>query len=142
MRCWRPQFNSWVGKVPWRRGRLPTPGFLAFSGGSDSEEPMCNAGDLGLTLGLGRSPGGGHGNPLQYSWLENPLGQRSLAGYSPWHSPGTNTGMGYPLLRGSSQPKDQTCDLYDLCVGSWFFTTVATWEAQRDPVVVQLLHRV
>ena len=34
--------------------------------------------------GLGRSPGRGHGNPLQYSYLENPLGQRSLAGYSPW----------------------------------------------------------
>ena len=33
---------------------------------------------------LGRSPGGGHGNPLQYSGLENPHGQRSLAGYSPW----------------------------------------------------------
>ena len=35
-------------------------------------------------LGLGRSPGGGHGNPLQYSCLENPCGQRSLVGYSPW----------------------------------------------------------
>ena len=34
--------------------------------------------------GLGRSPGGGHGNPLQCSFLENPHGQRSLAGYSPW----------------------------------------------------------
>ena len=44
----------------------------------------CNAGDLGLIPGLGRSPGGGHGNPLQYSCLENPHGQRSLGGYSPW----------------------------------------------------------
>ena len=34
--------------------------------------------------GLGSSPGGGHGNPLQYSCLEDPHGQRSLAGYSPW----------------------------------------------------------
>ena len=34
--------------------------------------------------GLGRSPGEGHGNPLQYSHLENPHGQRCLAGYSPW----------------------------------------------------------
>ena len=34
--------------------------------------------------GLGRSPGGGHGNPLQYSCLENPHGRRSLVGYSPW----------------------------------------------------------
>ena len=34
--------------------------------------------------GLGRSPGGGHGNPLQYSSLENPHGWKSLVGYSPW----------------------------------------------------------
>ena len=54
-----------------------------FSGGSEGKESACNAGDLGLILGLGRSPGGGHGNPLQYSGLENPHGQRSLAGHSP-----------------------------------------------------------
>ena len=50
-----------------------------FSGGSDSKESACSAGDLGLIPGLGRSTGGGHGNPLQYSCLENPHGQRSLA---------------------------------------------------------------
>ena len=33
---------------------------------------------------LGRSPGEGHGNPLQYSCLENPYGQRSMTGYRPW----------------------------------------------------------
>ena len=36
------------------------------------------------SLGWKDSPGGGHGNPLQYSFLGNPHGQRSLAGYSPW----------------------------------------------------------
>ena len=41
-------------------------------------------GDLGLFLGLGRFPGEGNDNPLQYSCLENPHGQRSLVGYSPW----------------------------------------------------------
>ena len=50
--------------------------------GSDSKESICNAGVLGSIPGLGRSPGGGHGNPLQYSCLENSHGQRSLAGYS------------------------------------------------------------
>ena len=44
-----------------------------FSGGSDSKESACSAGDLGLIPGLGRSPGGGHGNPLQYSYLGNPM---------------------------------------------------------------------
>ena len=41
-------------------------------------------GDLGSIPGLGRSSGGGHGKLLQYSCLENPHGQRSLVGYSPW----------------------------------------------------------
>jgi len=40
--------------------------------------------DAGSIPGSGRSPGGGHGHPLQYSCLGNPHGQRSLAGYSPW----------------------------------------------------------
>ena len=52
------------------------------SGGSDSKESTCNAGDLGSVPGFGRSPGGGHGNPLQYSCLENPNGPSSLVGYS------------------------------------------------------------
>ena len=56
---------------------------MGVPGGSDGKEPTCSAGDLGSIPGLGRSPGGGHGNPLQYSCLENPHGQRSLEGYSP-----------------------------------------------------------
>ena len=55
-----------------------------FPGGSDGKESTCNAGDLGSVSGLGRSPEGGPGKPLQYSSLENPHGQRSLKGYSPW----------------------------------------------------------
>ena len=63
---------------------LPTPVFMGFLDDSDSKESTCNTGDLGLSPGLGRSPGGGHGNPPQCSCLENPHGQKSLAGYSPW----------------------------------------------------------
>ena len=57
---------------------------MATPGGSDGKESACNAGDLGSIPGSGRSPGGGHVNPLQYSCLENPHGQRSLTSYSPW----------------------------------------------------------
>ena len=57
--------------------------YQAFSGSSAGKESTCNAGDSGSIPGWGRSPGGGHGNPLQYSCLKNPLGQRSLVGYSP-----------------------------------------------------------
>ena len=55
-----------------------------FPGGPDGKESACNTGEPGLIPGLGRSPEGGHGNPLQCSCLENPHGQRGLAGYSPW----------------------------------------------------------
>ena len=67
----RPQFNSWVRKIPWKRDRLPTPVFLGFPCGSGGKESTCNAADLGLIPGLGRSPGEGKGYPLQYFGLEN-----------------------------------------------------------------------
>ena len=57
---------------------------FGFPGGSDGQECACSVGDLGSIPGLGRPPGGGYGNPLEYSCLENPHGQRSLAGCSPW----------------------------------------------------------
>ena len=44
---------------------------MSFSGGSDGKESACNSGDQGLIPGLGISPEDGHGNPLQYSCLEN-----------------------------------------------------------------------
>ena len=121
--CRRPRFNSWVGKILWRRDRLSTPLFLDFPCGSAGKESACNAGDPGLIPGSGSSPGEGIAYPLQYSWaslvaqtkesacnagdlglipglgrspggrhvnlsqnscLENPHGQKSLVGYSPW----------------------------------------------------------
>ena len=71
--CRRPQFNSWIGKIPWRRDRLHTPVFVGFPGDSAGKESTCNAGDLGLILGLGRSPGEGKIYSLQYSGLENSM---------------------------------------------------------------------
>ena len=56
---------------------------MGFPGGSEVKASACNAGDLGSIPGLGRSPGEGNGNPLQYSCLENPM-DRGLEGYSPW----------------------------------------------------------
>ena len=46
---------------------------LKYLGGSDGKESACNAGDPGLILGSGRSPGEGNGSPLQTSRLENPV---------------------------------------------------------------------
>jgi len=52
-------------------------------GGSDGKESACNAGDPGLIPGLGRYPGEGNGNPLQYSFLENPMDREA------WRSMGS-----------------------------------------------------
>ena len=80
---------------------------LGFPGDSDSKESTSNVGDLGSITGLGSSPGGRHGKPLQYSCLENPHGQRSLAGYSPWGRKESDTTEqlsiaqhSHPLLQG------------------------------------------
>ena len=59
-------------------------GCMSFPGSSAGKESACNSEDPSLIPGLGRSPRGGQGNALQYSCLENPYEQRSLAGYSPW----------------------------------------------------------
>ena len=48
------------------------------------KNPRANAGDMDSIPGSGRFPGGGNGNPLQYSCLENLHGQRELMDYSPW----------------------------------------------------------
>ena len=49
-----------------------------FPDGSEDKASACDAGDLGLIPGLGRSPGEGNGNPLQYSCLENPMDRGAL----------------------------------------------------------------
>ena len=68
--------HSWLFTTPWTV--FPVfHYFLEFGqthvpGGSDDKESACNVGDLGSIPGSGRFPGGGHGNPLQYSCLGNP----------------------------------------------------------------------
>ena len=57
---------------------------MGFPGGSDGKDSAFSEEDLGSIPGLGKCPGGGHSNPLQWSCLGNPHGQRSLSGFSPW----------------------------------------------------------
>ena len=71
LQCRRPQFDSRVGKIPWRRDRLTTPIYLGSPFDSAGKESACNVGDLGLISGLVRCPREGKGYPLQYSGLEN-----------------------------------------------------------------------
>ena len=69
-------FLGWEDTL--RRARLPTPVFSGFPCGLAGEESTCNVGHLGLTPGLGRSPGEGKGYPLQYSGLENSMGSQRV----------------------------------------------------------------
>ena len=97
---------------------------IFIPGSSDSKEFACNVGDLSLIAELGRSPGGGHGNPLQYSCLENTHGQRSLADYSSWgHKESDTTESLTPSHRlstmlqafpGGSDGKESACNVGDL----------------------------
>ena len=80
---WQMEQSSWMCWLWWVTLELGGACYLlqiivlGFPGGSDSKESTCNAGDLGLILALGRFPGGGHGNPFQYSCLGNSHGQRA-----------------------------------------------------------------
>ena len=87
-------------KYPFQRAILPLVIKWEWNpGGSDGKETACNAGDLGLIPGSGRSPGRGHGNPLQYSCLEK----------SPWtEEPGRLKSMGSQRVRHSWVTKHST----------------------------------
>ena len=65
-------------KICWRRDRLHIPVFLGFPCTSTGKESICNAGDLGLIPGLGRSPGKGNGYPLQNSGLATSMGSQRI----------------------------------------------------------------
>ena len=82
----RPQFDSWVEKIHWRRDRLPTPVFLGFPGGSTGKESARNTGDLGLIPGLGRSPEEGERLPTPVF-----LPGEFQGPYSPWGSKESDT---------------------------------------------------
>ena len=84
-----PAITPWVGKIPWRRKSQPTPVFLPGELSNTHTQasqvvllvknPPASEGDrrdVGSMPGSGRSPGGGHGNPLEYSCLENPWIER------------------------------------------------------------------
>ena len=73
-----------------------------FPDSSDGKDFACNSGDLGSILGLGRSPGGGHGNPLQYSFPCDSASKESTCnagdlGSIPGLGRSSGEGKGYPL---------------------------------------------
>ena len=89
-----------MGKIPWKRDRLPTPVFLGFACGSAGKKSTCSAGDLGSIPGLGRCPEERKGYLLQYSGLENSMDC---------------------IVHGVAKSQIRLSDFH--------FTTSATWEA-------------
>ena len=83
LQCRRPGFDSGSGISP-GEGIDTHSSIYGLPWWSGNKESASNLGDLDSIPGLGRSPGRGHGKPLQYSCLENPHGQRSLVGNSSW----------------------------------------------------------
>ena len=120
------QFSKWELLFIVVHGLLIVVAFLVVPGGSEGKASACNVGDPGFIPGLGRSPGEGNGNPLQYSCLENPIGWRSLVGYSPWgRKESDTTERCYFLLLWSTRL--QVCDLQWLQhMGSVVATQVQT----------------
>ena len=98
-----------------------------FPDGLDGKASSCNVGDLGSIPGLGRFPGGRHGDPLQHSCLENPHGQRSLAGCSPWGR--KESDMTEQLSTQHRDSKESACDAGDPCLipGSGRFPWRRKW---------------
>ena len=72
---------------------------VGIPGDSDDEESACNA---------ERSPGEGSGNPPQHSCLENPHGERSLAGHSPWDNKESDTTDGLNYSQGTELERYNT----------------------------------
>jgi len=91
-------------------------------------------GDLGLIPGLGRSAGRGHGNPLQDSCLENPHGQRTLVGYSPWRHKELDTTewLSTWTLSGSSFTASQIVVVVQSLSCVWLFETLWTTALQAS----------
>ena len=104
---------------------------MGFAGGSDGKEPACNAGDLSSIPELGRSPGEGNGNPLQYCCLENSMDR------GPWDFPGKNTGVvAISFSRGSFLLRDCICVLVSPVLAGGFFTTAPPRDTLRYVISV------
>ena len=120
---------------------------MGFRCGSVGKESACDVGVLGSVPGLGRSPGGGKGHPLQYSDLENPMD------YSPWGPKELDTTerllfffflkidiliqwMFIELLWQPDTSKDSICSLHDVNTAVlllWFFLAIAGERGQSLP---------
>ena len=81
LQCRRPQFHSWIRKIPWRRDRLPTPVFLGFPGCSDGKESAHNVRDLGSIPGRAWQPTPGF-LPGESLWAEEPGRLQSMGSQS------------------------------------------------------------
>ena len=86
---------------------------VGFPGGSDGKESACHTGDLGSVPGLGRSPEGGHGNPLQYSRLENPMDRGA------WQAAVHGVAQSWAAVTKRQQQLAQWTVISSIALGKW-----------------------
>ena len=135
LHCRRPQFDSWVRKIGWRRDRLPTPVFLGFPCGSAGKESTCNVGDLGSI------PGEGKGYPVQYSGLESSMDYR-VHGVKKSQTRLSN----FHFIFAFQELRFKECDVRGVVLRLWAWLLSvglrrSRWAAPRPPAVSHLLVR-
>ena len=132
-----------MGKIRWRRDRLPTPVFLGFPCGSAGKESACNTGDLGLIPGLGGSPGEGKGYSLQYFGLGNSMDCIVHGITKSW----TRLSDFYPSLAHTGRmrcPMDyRSCHigavgLAGMVIGHWLIERRRAGKAESSPAVPRI----
>ena len=99
--------------------------YTGFPGSTSGKEPTCQSGDVrdaGSIPVLGRSPGGGHGNPLQYPWLENPLDREA------WWATVHRVAKSQTQLKWLSTHMYTHVHIYTHTTSSWF-PGLACWSA-------------
>ena len=105
----------------------------SFPGSSKGKASACNVGDPGSNPGLGRSPGEGNGNPLQYTCLGKFHGWRSLVGYSPWgHRESDRTERLHLVLVVLGQHDMTWCWVFDFLPGQSI--SVITFDRTHCPI--------
>ena len=131
----RPQFDPWVGKISWRRDKLPTPVFLGFPCGSAGKESACNARDLSSIPGLERSPCRTERQPTPVFWPGEFHGL-----YSPWGRKESETTEQLSLHFTSLVTEQQQISSFPFCVP--FFLSMSSprhLETQRAKVAACFL---
>ena len=135
MQCRRPQFNSWVEKIRWRRDRLPTPVFWGVPCGSAGKESACSAEDLGSIRGVGKNPWRRERLPTPVFWPGVFYGL-----YSPWDCKESDTTEGLSRSLSEEEPDKGAENISEITIAANFPSLEKQIVTQRQETK-RVLHR-